>query len=159
MPIAEGHLLGLPQHYQFPKRLRSLTLLATFLTWDHMSILGFLENLEVLKLKDNAFMGRTWNAINGGFRKLVYLHIERTDLAIWDDASSHHFPKLRGLLIKNCDKLLGIPLGLAHITSFQTLELCNSASAVASATGIQKLKKEKEAEFKLSIFPPINYQY
>lgn len=157
-PLSEGQLRGLPQHYQFPKRLKSLTLRATFLTWNYMSILGFLENLEVLKLKQNAFMGKTWNKVDGGFRKLVYLHIEHTDLAIWDDASSHHFPRLRGLVLKNCDKLLGIPIGLADITSFQTLELYVSPSATASAKNIQKLKKEKEVEFKLSIFPPTNDQ-
>ncbi|KAH6795260.1 hypothetical protein C2S52_005737 [Perilla frutescens var. hirtella] len=153
-PASEGQLRSLPQHYRFPSTLRSLTLVATFLSWDVMSsILRLLENLEVLKLKDKAFMGSTWKAVDGGFCRLEFLLIEETDLAVWE-ASWHHFPALKGLVLKNCEKLLGIPVGLADVASFQMLDLYVCRSASASARTIQKKKKETQSAFKLYIFPP-----
>ncbi|KAL1558881.1 putative late blight resistance protein R1A-10 [Salvia divinorum] len=156
-PTLEGQLRSLPQPYQFPSKLKSLTLVGTFLTWNIMSVLGLLENLEVLKLKDKAFMGNTWSAAGGGFRRLEFLHIEHTDLAVWE-ASSHHFPRLRGLVLKNCEKLIAIPIGLADVASFQMLELFVCKPAAASANKIHEAKKKKAhangSAFKLSIFPP-----
>ncbi|KAG6415627.1 hypothetical protein SASPL_123040 [Salvia splendens] len=153
-PPIDGQLRCLPQPYQFPSKLKSLTLVGTFLTWNFMSVLGLLETLEVLKLKHKAFMGNTWSATDGGFRHLEFLHIEQTDLAVWE-ASSHHFPRLRGLVLKNCEKLIAIPIGLADVASFQMLELFVCKPAAASANKIQEAKKKKAHDvFKLSIFPP-----
>ncbi|KAH6767903.1 hypothetical protein C2S52_018886 [Perilla frutescens var. hirtella] len=155
-PASEGQLRSLPQHYRFPSRLRSLTLVATLLSWDVMSsILRLLENLEVLKLKNKAFMGNTWKADGNGFRCLQFLHIEETDLTVWEASQNHIFPKLKGVVLKNCGKLLGIPIELADIASFQMLDLyfCKSAAS-ASAKKIQEKKKEMQPAFKLSIFPP-----
>ncbi|KAG6389302.1 hypothetical protein SASPL_150769 [Salvia splendens] len=154
---AEGQLRSLPQSYQFPSKLRSLTLVATYLSWNIMSTLSMLDNLEVLKLKDKAFMGNTWKADDGGFRRLEFLHVEETDLTVWK-ASSHHFPKLRGLVLKKCEKLLGIPIGLAELTSLQMVELFYCKPAAASAKRIQEAKKATTQPqgyaFNLSIFPP-----
>ncbi|XP_047972782.1 putative late blight resistance protein homolog R1A-10 [Salvia hispanica] len=153
-PISEGQLRGLPQHYQFPSKLKSLTLVATSLSWSWMSTLGLLENLEVLKLKEKAFAGADWKATDGGFRCLEFLRIEETDLTIWE-ASSYHFPRLRGLVLKNCEKLLAIPIGLAEVASLHMLELYVCKSAAASAKKINETKKKAEGSvFKFSIFPP-----
>ncbi|XP_057802823.1 putative late blight resistance protein homolog R1A-10 [Salvia miltiorrhiza] len=153
-PPSVGQLDALPHPYQFPSNLRSLTLVATFLDWNCMSTLGLLQKLEVLKLKDKAFMGSDWETVEGGFRQLEFLHIEETDLAVWN-ASSHHFPRLRSLVLKNCDKLRGIPIPMGDIASLQMVELYNSVSAVASARDIQDAKKARGCSFKLSIFPPL----
>ncbi|KAL3642285.1 hypothetical protein CASFOL_013100 [Castilleja foliolosa] len=165
-PIApsEGKLHGLPQHYKFPPKLKSLTLSETYLDWSHMSILGLLDNLEVLKLKEKAFMGKCWEGIDGGFRRLEVLHIGRTNLVVWV-ASQHHFPRLRRLELKNCDDLREIPIGLANIPSLQLLDVFRSKSAAASAKKIRDMiqtrQKEKDQDetanvgmFKLTIFPP-----
>ncbi|KAL0412073.1 UNVERIFIED_CONTAM: putative disease resistance RPP13-like protein 3 [Sesamum latifolium] len=77
---SENPLQGLPQPDWFPPNLRILTLSSTFLDWKHMSVLGMLNDLEVLKLKDNAFMGRYWEVVAGGFNSLEYMYIARTDL-------------------------------------------------------------------------------
>nr|QLI62357.1 putative late blight resistance protein-like protein R1B-12 [Salvia miltiorrhiza] len=151
-PASEGQLVVLPQHYQFPSTLRSLTLCATYLRWSYMSTLGLLENLEALKLKDKAFMGRTWEGVGERFYRLEFLHIDHTDLGVWE-ASSHHFPRLKGLVLRNCEELLEIPIQLAEIPSFQKLELHICKSAAPSAREIKKLKKKKQAVFNLSIFP------
>ncbi|XP_042002384.1 disease resistance RPP8-like protein 3 [Salvia splendens] len=146
----------LPRYDQFPPGLRSLTLCSTSLSWMHISTLGSLENLEVLKLKDRAFTGNTWDVKDGGFRSLQFLHIEQTDLAFWR-ASSHHYPKLRNLVLNNCDKLREIPIELADISSFQMLEMHTCFLAVKSAKEIKNKKtKSGGPEFTLSAFPPID---
>ncbi|XP_057772147.1 putative late blight resistance protein homolog R1A-10 [Salvia miltiorrhiza] len=156
-PRREGGLSSLPKYDRFPPSLTSLTLCATFLSWEHISTLGLLERLEVLKLKDYAFSGDIWEAADGGFRCLELLHIEDTDLIDWN-ASSHHYPKLNTLVLKNCQKLRRIPAELADIPSLQKLELHTCISAAESAKDILDAKKQTLAEgsaFTLSIFPPI----
>ncbi|KAH6801802.1 hypothetical protein C2S51_033248 [Perilla frutescens var. frutescens] len=159
-PPSGVQLHGLPLAYKFPAKLRSLTLSDTSLEWRHMSILGSLEKLEVLKLKDKAFRGETWQATDGGFRQLEVLHIGRTDLKIWM-ASHHHFPRLKHLELKNCEDLQHVPIGLADIPSFQKLDLFRSRRAAVSARKIREAKIKEEnkqssnvGRFKLSVFPP-----
>ncbi|EYU24144.1 hypothetical protein ABFS82_04G131500 [Erythranthe guttata] len=144
----------LPPSYRFPKKLRSLTLSSTLLDWTDMSILGSLENLLVLKLKDKAFMGRSWEAADAGFRRLEVLHIGHTNLAVWV-ALGHHFPRLRCLKLRNCENLEGVPIGLADIPTFQELDLFRTEKAAASAKKIRKNRTTNGlTEFKLFIFPP-----
>ncbi|KAL8474692.1 hypothetical protein ACS0TY_031220 [Phlomoides rotata] len=156
---SEGHLRRLPPAYTFPAKLRSLTLSETCLDWSHMSILGSLEKLEVLKLKDKAFMGETWKATDGGFRQLEVLYIGRTNLTIWL-AAHHHFPRIKHLELDNCENLQRIPIGLADIPSFQKLDLyrCKYAAASAKKINDAKIKQREQSPttlaFKLSIFPP-----
>ncbi|KAL7153271.1 hypothetical protein ABFS83_04G155900 [Erythranthe nasuta] len=159
-PTSEGQLRYLPQPHEFPPKLKSLTLSDTSLDWSHMSILGSLEKLIVLKLKYNAFMGKTWNTADGGFRHLEVLHIGPTNLVVWN-ASGHHFPKLRRLELYNCEELIQVPIGLADIQSLQFLELNCSNFAAASAKEIHNIKKQQEQTtqvsiFKLSVFPPLD---
>ncbi|MCD7452707.1 hypothetical protein HAX54_017831 [Datura stramonium] len=150
--------LRLPPAYLFPTKLRKLTLLDTWLEWDDMSVLGQLEYLQVLKLKDNAFKGELWEPKVGGFRSLLVLFIERTDLASWN-ASGDHFPRLKHLLLISCDKLEEIPIGLADICSLQVMELRNSTKPAAKSARCIQAKKDKQTaaktqRFELSIFPP-----
>ncbi|KAL8474691.1 hypothetical protein ACS0TY_031219 [Phlomoides rotata] len=157
---AEQQLHSLPPAYKFPTQLRSLTLCDTSLDWRHMSVLGSLDKLEVLKLKDKAFWGTKWEATDGGFRHLEVLHIGRTNLENWV-ASHHHFPKLNRLELRNCENLKEIPIGLASIPTFQLLDLHRSWQATVSAKEIRGIKRSLEEQqvpnvrrFKLSIFPP-----
>ncbi|KAG6411110.1 hypothetical protein SASPL_129184 [Salvia splendens] len=122
-----------------------------------MSIIGSLDKLEVLKLKDKAFHGEIWKANDGGFRQLEILHIGRTDLKIWL-ASHHHFPRLKHLELKNCKDLQQIPVELAEVPSFVKLDVFRSERAAASARKIEAKIKEIDGnvarQFRLSIFPP-----
>lgn len=52
LPPSQCQIPGLPQSYKFPPNLKKLTLSGTFLDWSHISTLGMLPTLEVLKLKD-----------------------------------------------------------------------------------------------------------
>ncbi|KAL3650857.1 hypothetical protein CASFOL_007260 [Castilleja foliolosa] len=139
----EGKLHGLPQN--FPPNLKSLTLSETYLDWSRMSILGLLDNLEVLKLKEKAFMGKRWEVIDGGFRRLEVLHIAKTNLAVWV-ASQHHFPRLRRLELKNCGDLQEIPIGLAYVRSLQLLSVYYSKSAATSAERIRDVIETRQKE-------------
>nr|AGX27500.1 NBS-LRR class resistance protein Fy2-Ry2 [Sesamum indicum] len=160
-PPSEGKLTNPPQRYKFPPKLKKLTLSDTLLDWNDMSTLGMLENLEILKLKDNAFKGEWWQPEDGGFRALRILHIGRSDLVSWN-ASARHFPRLKHLFIKHCSSLEALPSGFADISSLQLVELyCTTRSAAASARIIQEKKKQMQVEqstrgtgFKLSIYPP-----
>ncbi|CAA0838699.1 Putative disease resistance RPP13-like protein 3 [Striga hermonthica] len=152
--------LSLPLPENFPPKLRSLTLSATFLSWEQMCVLGMLENLEVLKLKDNAFVGRCWEVGPGGFRSLVVLHIGYTDIVSWE-ASDHGFPKLKCLMLRNCEELESLPQVLVDIPCLETMVLHRlSKSAVASARKIHQQILDNRVDcgggrgIKLSIFPP-----
>ncbi|XP_047942840.1 putative late blight resistance protein homolog R1A-3 [Salvia hispanica] len=151
-PLADP-VRNLPPGYKFPPRLRSLTLSKTSLDWSQMHVLGSLEELKVLKLKDNAFVGDTWVTGDGGFRNLEGLHIKLTDLVIWV-TSANHFPKLKHLELYNCNKLKEVPIELADILSLQRLKLFRVDLAVASAKRIHKRKHRKDIAFELSIFDP-----
>ncbi|XP_042048078.1 putative late blight resistance protein homolog R1A-10 [Salvia splendens] len=152
---SEEKLLILPQPDKFPTTLISLTLCSTHLKWSYMSTLGLLENLQVLKLKDKAFMGSTWEGVLGRFHHLEFLYIDHTDLCIWK-ASSQHFPRLKGLVLRKCEHLLKIPAELAEIQSFQNLDLHFCKTAASSAKLIKEEKKRNNALFNLSIFPAIH---
>lgn len=158
--IAQGQLSRLPPASVFPPKLRSLTLSNTFLEWSQISTLGSLRNLEVLKLKDYAFVGQNWEASDdGGFCNLEMLHIGCTDLVDWK-AKSYHFPRLRYLELRNCEELREVPIGFGEIPSFQNLDLYRTTNAAASAMRVEGVKRKQaqqssaENTFELSIFPP-----
>ncbi|KAK4400120.1 putative late blight resistance proteinR1A-10 [Sesamum angolense] len=152
---------GLPPSYKFPPNLKKITLSDTLLDWDHMSTLGMLPNLEVLKLKDYAFKGSRWEPLDGGFRLLRVLKIGRTDL-IWWEASGHHFPRLQHVVFRHCSSLEAIPSGLAEVSALQNMELhWPKPTAAHSARLIQRQKLKMQQElgqlntaFKLFIYPP-----
>ncbi|CAL5427992.1 unnamed protein product [Camellia sinensis] len=145
---------GLPQSYEFPPNLKKLTLADTLLDWSHMSKLGILPKLEVLKLKDNAFKGEWWKLLDGGFRLLRVLQIGKTDLVCWE-ASAHHFPRLQRLILKHCESLEAVPSGLGEVSALQSIELYHATStAVASVKQIQQKQGLAINRLKLVIYPP-----
>ncbi|CAA3027695.1 Hypothetical predicted protein [Olea europaea subsp. europaea] len=134
----EGKIYSLPQSYKFPLKLKKLTIVSTRIVWWHISTLGLLEGLEILKLKENAFRGDRWKSQDGGFRSLIVLYIGRTDLVLWE-ASALHFPRLKCLRLNYCSKLHEVPFELANVPSFQILDLnCTSRSAAKSAKKISE---------------------
>nr|GLL20425.1 putative late blight resistance protein homolog R1B-23 [Ipomoea trifida] len=159
-----GNVQRLPQKYEFPQKIKKLTLSNTHLEWTELSILGSLEYLEVLKLTENAFKGEEWEPSKGGFPCLQFLRIERTDLKSWK-ASSLHFPLLKSLILRQCLYLEEVPPSLADIDNLQEMELNRTnPNAAQSAWKILQIKQVKEKEvkekggspqrFKLNIYPP-----
>ncbi|KAM7487799.1 hypothetical protein LguiB_025283 [Lonicera macranthoides] len=157
-PPSEGKCFGLPELYKFPPNLKKLTLSDTLLDWKHMSTIGMLPNLEVLKLKDHAFKGHHWKPLNGGFCLLKVLQLGRSDLVQWE-ASGHHFPRLQRLVLKHCVSLEAIPLGFGDLSALQIVELYRpSPGAVTSARFIRQQRQQHQSVgvnvLKLSIYPP-----
>ncbi|KAH6823553.1 hypothetical protein C2S53_012315 [Perilla frutescens var. hirtella] len=158
--LSENALHRLPPPESFPPNLRILTLSSTFLNWAHMTTLGSLPNLEVLKLKEDAFLGIRWEAEGSGFRRLESLHIAHTDLVIWTIAPGDRpFPKLKNLILKDCVRLQQIPSQLWKSLQFVELERV-TAPLVESAKKIEAEKQEMQGEsggrrggFKLIISP------
>ena len=144
----------LPGENMFPSKLSILTLFNTLLDWKHMSTLGKLKNLEVLKLNDNAFEGIMWETEDGGFKHLKVLHIGATNLTVWK-ASASSFPILTTLYLKHCNNLEAIPRGLEGISTLQMIDLyCNNPPVANSARRLQVAKLQAKKKFKLSVYPP-----
>ncbi|XP_019177640.1 PREDICTED: putative late blight resistance protein homolog R1B-12 [Ipomoea nil] len=124
----------------FPPNLKKLTLRYTYLPWKEMDTIGKLPRLEVLKLKDFAFCGPTWEPSKQGFRKLKALLISRSDLKHWH-ASSNHFPVLERLVLRYCWELKQVPLKFAKIGTLNLIVLeCCYSSLVTSALQISSAK-------------------
>lgn len=157
----KSKLLTLPQPNHFPITLKRLTLQNTSLHWNHMSIVGKLQHLEVLKLKDNAFKGENWQTEEGGFPSLKALLMRATDLKNWE-ADAENFPELRSLSLKHCKKLEYIPPDFANMKNLKTINLEHTnASLVKSAWRIVQHRLEmlrwqkdtKTSPIKLNVFP------
>lgn len=155
----ENALHRVPHQPSFPPNLRMLTLSSTKLAWDEMITLGSLNKLEVLKLKEMAFKGKLWEAREGGFHHLESLHIARTDLETWT-ATDNAFPKLKNLVLKNCERLKGIPPQLGK--SLQLVEIERVSKILVKSAKImeeEKLGKQDgqgraiRGGFKLKISP------
>ncbi|XP_060183635.1 putative late blight resistance protein homolog R1A-3 isoform X3 [Lycium barbarum] len=130
--------------FRLVRTVKKLTLANTRFSWSDANRLAQLESLEVLKLKENAFLGESWEPEIGGFSTLQVLRIERSELESWV-ASNLNFPILRHLILISCDKLKAVPLELADIPNFQEMRLDNtSKSAVKSAKEIESKKLKGE---------------
>ncbi|XP_027117887.1 putative late blight resistance protein homolog R1A-4 [Coffea arabica] len=133
--------------FNLPLNLKKLTLSNFRLPWSHISTIGKLENLEVLKLLSGAFEGRTWKMEDGEFQKLKFLCLDTLNIVEWI-ASYEQLPRLQRLVIQNCKELKELPDDLANITSLETIEVhwCGQ-SAEESANNI----REEAGEIKVVI--------
>ncbi|CAA2975122.1 Hypothetical predicted protein [Olea europaea subsp. europaea] len=122
----------------FPPSLKKLTLSTIFIPWEDMTIIGSLLNLEVLKLKYNAFDGPEWEPNEGEFLQLKYLLLQDIDLVHWR-ADRIHFPSLQHLVLRKCRKMKEIPSGVGEIPTLQMIEVhyCNT-SLVSTAKQIEE---------------------
>ncbi|KAL1553940.1 putative disease resistance RPP13-like protein 3 [Salvia divinorum] len=144
---ADKALHRVPHLHNLPPNLRMLTLSHTQLAWTQMDTLGGLHSLDVLKLKEMAFKGKRWETQGNGFPNLETLHIARTDLEIWTAASDEPFPKLKNLILKNCECLQEIPTAVGKGKSLQLLEIERvSTTLVQSAKKIEKERQEMQGE-------------
>nr|GMD58954.1 putative late blight resistance protein homolog R1B-8 [Ipomoea batatas] len=157
----DENALKVPMLDKFARRLRKLTFYKTFFEWDDMSILGSLEELEVLKLDENAFRGEKWDLkSNVVFNQLQYLRIGRTNLKIWT-TMENSFPVLENLVLRKCTSLEAIPIAFAKVHSLKVIELyhmsekaTNSARHVAERRRDDKENNGKELDLKITHLSP-----
>ncbi|CAI9117753.1 OLC1v1019235C4 [Oldenlandia corymbosa var. corymbosa] len=115
---------GSPTSYDFllPQSLKKLTLSKFCLQENHLSVIGALPNLEVLKLHAGTFQGQKWDMREDEFEELKYLELDAMNLVEWD-ASYDHLPRLQQLILSNCKDLQRIPSDFAHIATLQKVEV------------------------------------
>ncbi|CAI9113151.1 OLC1v1013699C1 [Oldenlandia corymbosa var. corymbosa] len=125
-------------NFRFPHTLRKLSLAGLDLPWNKISICDRLPNLEVLKLRNNAFTGDNWEMEEEGtFPMLKFLTLEDLDLARWTD-SYDNFPCLQKLILISCHNLEELPSCLAQSSTLETIEVINCKHVAASVKQIQK---------------------
>nr|GMD44265.1 putative late blight resistance protein homolog R1B-17 [Ipomoea batatas] len=117
----------------FPSNLKKLTFRRTYLPWEKMGVIGKLQKLEVLKLKDFAFRGPKWEPIDGEFRVLKVLLIAHSDLKQWN-VSVCHFPILERLILRNCWDLEKVPDSLANTRTMKLIVLDSCTSSLVAST-------------------------
>ncbi|KAL0364560.1 UNVERIFIED_CONTAM: putative late blight resistance proteinR1A-10 [Sesamum angustifolium] len=93
----------------FPSNIRKLTLSGFGFPWEQMSTIAHLPELQVLKLRCNAFQGQEWTTYEGEFPQLQFLLLEDIDLRYWTAHHPDSFPLLSDLMIRHCYKLERIP--------------------------------------------------
>ncbi|XP_073014611.1 putative late blight resistance protein homolog R1A-3 [Primulina eburnea] len=125
---------------KFPINLRKLTLLRVPFHWENMTIIGSLQNLEVLQMFDiKVFEFSEWLPVEGQFLQLKYFSSSLDGLVKWE-AEKEHFPSLESLSLECAwDIIKEIPSGIGEIDSLQFIELkyCKE-SLVDSARRIQE---------------------
>ncbi|KAG8378817.1 hypothetical protein BUALT_Bualt07G0024300 [Buddleja alternifolia] len=100
--IFSSNIIGLPHS------LKKLVLNGCRMPWEDMTVIGSLPNLEVLKLKDDAFEGPEWDLVEGEFVRLKLFSIGSSNLVQWR-AEKIHFPCLETLVLEQMHDLEEIP--------------------------------------------------
>ncbi|KAL3820015.1 hypothetical protein ACJIZ3_005920 [Penstemon smallii] len=128
----------------FPISLKKLILSGCKISWEHMHIIGVLPNLEILKLRSQAFEGHTWETVEDNFKKLEYLDImDHSCLNEWIVDDANHFPSLRLLVLWWCSSLEEIPSSIGEIMTLQKIVLIHcSDDVVSSAENIQDINQD-----------------
>nr|GMD82786.1 putative late blight resistance protein homolog R1A-4 [Ipomoea batatas] len=130
----------------FPSLLKKLRLSGLNLSERHLTVIGMLPRLEVLKL-ENSFHGKVWEVSNGGFLQLEFLFLEAKNLEQLK-ANKYSFPYLQHLGLRFCYCLEEIPQSFAHIYDLQSIELKQcSPSVVAAAKQIRRLHPKQRRRF------------
>ncbi|CAI9091166.1 OLC1v1026120C1 [Oldenlandia corymbosa var. corymbosa] len=113
-----------------PSRIKKLTLSNFRLPWSQISVIGRLQNLEVLKLESEAFEGPSWTMEEGEFLNLKYLRLNALNIVQWDASIDILLPKLEQLVVRNCPKLEQVPSDFVYIPMLQKIEVQQCAISV-----------------------------
>ncbi|KAL2532859.1 Disease resistance protein RPP8 [Abeliophyllum distichum] len=126
----------------FPANLKKLTLRKFDLSPEQMSIIGRLQNLEILKLQKAALEGKRWDTCEGEFLQLKFLELDGIQISHWN-ASSDHFPVLERLVLRKSQHLKSIPSTLGDIPTLQIIEVHGCRNSVTvSAKQIQDEQRD-----------------
>ncbi|KAL2254090.1 putative late blight resistance protein homolog R1B-16 [Sesamum indicum] len=122
----------------FPYSLKELTLDGCGICFGDRTRIGYLPNLQILKLRDCKFELELWVVSEAEFCQLKCLIMEKLNLEYWA-ANNICFPRLEHLVIRHCSHLDRIPHGIGGIPTLKLIEVyeCNP-SLVDSARMIQK---------------------
>ncbi|MCD7449478.1 hypothetical protein HAX54_052634 [Datura stramonium] len=154
--ISNSYPAKLPHEFNFPSKLRELTLSKFRLPWTQISTIAELPNLEILKLCLRTFEGDLWEVKDSEFPELKYLKMDNLKVAQWS-VSDDAFPKLERLVLMKCKRLEKIPSHFGDAVSLRSIEVSWCSWTVAnSAQEIQTTQREDMANdaFIVTIQPP-----
>ncbi|XP_076905802.1 putative late blight resistance protein homolog R1B-14 [Bidens hawaiensis] len=138
-------LWGFPLHGKnwiaLPATLKSLTLKGCGLRWSDMPIIQWLPNLQVLKLKNNAFKGSCWNTNGQEFPQLKFLRLEWLFFKQWE-VYSQSFPCLKQLEIFTCGDLEEIPLEIGDIPTLELIKIKKCRGSVDES--VRRIQQEQQ---------------
>ncbi|XP_055811780.1 putative disease resistance RPP13-like protein 2 [Solanum dulcamara] len=118
-----GELPKLPEN--LPQSLKVVTLSLSKLTEDPMPIFGKLQQLNVLRLLSDSYMGKKMVCPQGGFEELRVLKLWKLkNLEEWN-VEERAMEKIKEINIRCCNKLMSIPRGLTKRTSLKELIITN----------------------------------
>ncbi|XP_017238097.1 putative late blight resistance protein homolog R1B-14 isoform X2 [Daucus carota subsp. sativus] len=125
----------------FPASLKNLALSDTCLDWKEDWVFQMMPNLEVLKLKCNAFFGNDWETSAEAFPRLKFLKLDELDIVTWT-ASRDHFPVLQHLQVYRCPYLMEIPEDFGNIYTLEWIEVSGCSDAATESA--RDIKREQE---------------
>ncbi|XP_022846274.1 putative late blight resistance protein homolog R1B-8 [Olea europaea var. sylvestris] len=136
-----------------PLNLKQLTLIRVRMAREQMELIGKLEYLVVLKLRDVSFDGRRWDTGEGEFPQLKFLKLSNVRLAEWN-TTRDHFPRLQRLELRYCKHLKMIPTSLGDIPTLLMIEVYHCVEAIKESA--KRIQEEQEdmgnEELKVIIF-------
>ncbi|KAK4376902.1 hypothetical protein RND71_003198 [Anisodus tanguticus] len=143
--VSNSYPAKLPHEFNFPSKLRELTLSKFRLPWTQISTIAQLPNLEILKLCLRTFEGDLWEVKDSEFPELRYLKLDNIKVAQWS-VSDDAFPQLEHLVLTKCKHLEKIPSHFGDAVSIRSIEVnwC-SWSIATSAQEIQTTQHEDMA--------------
>ncbi|XP_027171847.1 putative late blight resistance protein homolog R1B-17 [Coffea eugenioides] len=130
--------------FDFPKSLKKLSLSNFFLRGYHISKIGSLSNLEVLKLRSIVFKHTNWRMIKGKFRQLKCLKLESVNIMKWK-ANSERLPSLQHLVLRRCENLKKVPVDFVKIETLQIIEVQGCRESVEIS--LRRLKEEERRQY------------
>ncbi|WMV31421.1 hypothetical protein MTR67_024806 [Solanum verrucosum] len=131
----------------FPSSLKKMKLLGLALTYDTLSRIARLPNLQELILKYTIINeGKEWNMEDLTFQKLKYLNLHRVEFSEWQVDAEKSFPVLEKLDIRECYKLMEIPDSFGDIASLELITI------KVSIFNIKEYVEEMTGEDKLEVF-------
>ncbi|KAL8267892.1 hypothetical protein R6Q59_001690 [Mikania micrantha] len=119
-------------HFTLPTTLKILALSYCRLPWSEMSIIQSLPNLQVLKLRKDAFVGSCWNMDEHVFPHLKFLRLRSLDIKLWI-ADTTSFPCLKQLEIDSCEGLEEIPLEIGEIPTLELIKITYCRQSVGES--------------------------
>lgn len=146
-----------PCKFSFPPYLKRLSLGLFRRPWCEISILGKLENLEILNLGSKAFEGKTWNLGDEEFLKLKYLSFFDLDIEEWI-VSEDQLPCLECVNVIECKQLEELPPCFGEKATLKRISL--SKCKISLGVSAQNIKDDQDDngndKFMLTIRRPIS---
>ncbi|WMV56701.1 hypothetical protein MTR67_050086 [Solanum verrucosum] len=152
-PIYTPDIITMPFCISAPN-LTNLTLKNFYLHCQHLSEIGSLQNLQVLKLKGISFETCKWEVRDGEFPQLraLKLHAGQAHFDEWTVAEDS-FPNLERLILSDCEFLKEIPSCFGDISSLKSIEVWNCNENVdKSARDIRETQVEDYQNSEFEIF-------